>query len=310
MTTGPDARAPRSRLGILGALVAFGSALSLPWVNSAANPLALGSKFLVRSTTLLALAPNWLHAALVLAPSLAAIIVSVRARAAYGGWWLWALGSMGLLGVWGTSEPLIATGRAAGDVGNVALWGSAVWLSMVGYATVTYAGVSLLRRDRSVSAHTQSLLWLPFVLMVVHAWWLVTNQHDANNWLIRVFQEEAQTGGIQRRIREHLWLAAVSGLLSIFIGFLLGVWGYYRERVARISLYVAGIILTLPSLALFGMLMDPFSALANAFPVLRDYGVAGLGAAPAITGLTLYGLLPVIRNTYAGLRSVSAAQVD
>ena len=310
MTTGPDARAPRSRLGILGALVAFGSALSLPWVNERAQPARVRVEISGAKHDAAGPGAELASCRIGFAPSLAAIIVSVRARAAYGGWWLWALGSMGLLGVWGTSEPLIATGRAAGDVGNVALWGSAVWLSMVGYATVTYAGVSLLRRDRSVSAHTQSLLWLPFVLMVVHAWWLVTNQHDANNWLIRVFQEEAQTGGIQRRIREHLWLAAVSGLLSIFIGFLLGVWGYYRERVARISLYVAGIILTLPSLALFGMLMDPFSALANAFPVLRDYGVAGLGAAPAITGLTLYGLLPVIRNTYAGLRSVSAAQVD
>lgn len=310
MDVGPDARASWSRLGLLGALVSLGSALSLPWIKSAPNPLALGSKFLVRSTSLLVLAPNWLYAVLVLAPAVAAVITSVRARTASGGWSLWAMGSVGLLGVWATSEPLIASGHATGDVANVAIWGSAAWLAMVGYAVVAYAGVLILRRDGRVSAQAHSFLWLPVVAIVAHAWWLVANDESAHNWLVRVFQEESQSGGIQRRIREHLWLAGISSLLSITFGIMLGVWGYYREQVARVSLYVSGIILTLPSLALFGMLMDPFSALANAFPVLRDYGVAGLGAAPAITGLTLYGLLPVIRNTYTGLRGVSAAQVD
>lgn len=310
MYSGPDARAPWSRIGLLGALVSLGSALSLPWIKSAGNPLALGSKLLVRSTSLLALAPGWLYVLITLAPAAAALVISLRARKTAAGWWLWAAGSAGLLGVWAGSEPLIAAGQAAGTVASVAIWGGAVWLTLFGYAVVAYAGVLILRREPRFSAQARFLLWLPVLLIVIDAWRLVTAYEPAANWLIRVFQEETRAGGVQRRIREHLWLAGVSGALSITAGVLLGIWGYFREKVAQVSLYAAGIILTLPSLALFAMLMDPFAALANKFPILREYGVAGLGAAPAITGLALYGLLPVIRNTYTGLRGVSAAQVD
>ncbi|MFS8664467.1 MAG: ABC transporter permease [Limnochordales bacterium] len=308
--TGPQGDGgTRSQLGLAGAAVALLAVLGLPWIQSAPNPLALGSKFLARSSSLAELTGSWLYPALFLVPTAAALLVSARPSGPRAGWWLWAAGSAGLVAVWATSEPFIAAGRAAGTVANVALWGSGAWLSLAGFGVIMYAGMLRLRRG-GAPAPLLPALWLPVVLIVAHAGLLIFQGAPAENWLLKVAQEEAQVGGIQRRFREHLWLAGISASLSIVIGVALGLWGYRRERVAQVALYVSGVILTLPSLALFAMLMEPYAALANAFPALREYGIGGLGAAPAITGLTLYGLLPVIRNTHAGLHGVSAAQLD
>lgn len=69
----------------------------------------------------------------------------------------------------------------------------------------------------------------------------------------------------------------------------------YRTRLPRgAALGIAGIVLTIPSYALFGLLIAPL----------------GLGSAPAIVALTLYALLPIMRNTVVGLRSVDPAVVE
>lgn len=68
----------------------------------------------------------------------------------------------------------------------------------------------------------------------------------------------------------------------------LGVATSRRPRVAGLLIGVAGVLFTIPSLALFGLLVAPL----------------GLGTAPAVAALGLYSLLPVLRNTVAGLRAV------
>src|SRR5690606_41075347 len=97
----------RSWLGIAGAALALVAVGGLPWIQSAPNPLALGSKFLVRTSTVSSLG-GWPAACLLAAPAAVALLVSARPLGPRGGWWLWAAGSAGLLAVWGTSEPLIA----------------------------------------------------------------------------------------------------------------------------------------------------------------------------------------------------------
>jgi osmoprotectant transport system permease protein len=67
---------------------------------------------------------------------------------------------------------------------------------------------------------------------------------------------------------------------------------------------------TIPSIALFGLLIVPLSALAAAVPWLGAFGIAGVGVAPAIIALVLYALLPAVRNTVAGLRSVDSSAID
>lgn len=64
------------------------------------------------------------------------------------------------------------------------------------------------------------------------------------------------------------------------------------------------IIQTVPSIALFGLLIAPLAGLAAAWPWLSTLGISGIGLAPAIIALVLYALLPLVRSVVAGLESV------
>jgi osmoprotectant transport system permease protein len=73
---------------------------------------------------------------------------------------------------------------------------------------------------------------------------------------------------------------------------------------------VLNIIQTIPSIALFGLLMAPLALLAASVPALGRAGISGVGLAPAVIALTLYGLLPVVRSTLTGLQQVPSAMVQ
>jgi osmoprotectant transport system permease protein len=102
---------------------------------------------------------------------------------------------------------------------------------------------------------------------------------------------------IARLTFEHVWLTASAMLFATAIALPLGIWLTRRERYARPVLGVANILQTIPSLALFGLLLP--------VPFLGDRA-----ARLAIVALTGYALLPILRNTYAGIRSVDAALID
>ena len=97
--------------------------------------------------------------------------------------------------------------------------------------------------------------------------------------------------------REHLWLVGISTLFAMFIGIPLGILVAHRKSLNTPVLTVANIIQTIPGLALFGFMLP----------------VSWLGARAdrlAILALTLYALLPIIRNTYTGIRGVDPAVVE
>ena len=92
---------------------------------------------------------------------------------------------------------------------------------------------------------------------------------------------------------EHLELVAISMLLAVFIGLPLGILLTRRPRFRKAILGGATVVQTIPSLALFGFLLPApwFGGRADRL---------------AITALTLYALLPIIQNTYAGITGVDA----
>jgi osmoprotectant transport system permease protein len=96
---------------------------------------------------------------------------------------------------------------------------------------------------------------------------------------------------------EHLWLVGLSTLFAILIGIPLGILVARQSRFNTPVLGTANIIQTIPSLALFGFLL-PVPWLGNRADRL------------AILALTLYALLPIIRNTFAGIRGVDAAVIE
>ena len=102
---------------------------------------------------------------------------------------------------------------------------------------------------------------------------------------------------IGRLTFEHLWLTLFAMALAAAIGLPLGVLLTRHERFARPVIAVTNVIQVIPSLALFGLLLP----------------VPWLGADAArlaILALTGYALLPIVRNTYAGIRSVDPALID
>ena len=93
---------------------------------------------------------------------------------------------------------------------------------------------------------------------------------------------------------EHLVLVGVSVALAILIGFPLGLLAARRPALGQIELAGIGVLHTIPSLALLAFMIPLF----------------GIGKLPALVALTLYALLPIVRNTYAGLSSLDRALID
>ncbi|HEV2272663.1 MAG TPA: ABC transporter permease [Acidobacteriaceae bacterium] len=96
---------------------------------------------------------------------------------------------------------------------------------------------------------------------------------------------------------EHLWLTASAVLLASAIGIPTGIWLTRHARWAKPVLGVVNVIQTIPSLALFGFLLP--------LPWLGERA-----ARIAIAALTAYALLPIVRNTYVGIRSVDPTVVE
>jgi osmoprotectant transport system permease protein len=102
---------------------------------------------------------------------------------------------------------------------------------------------------------------------------------------------------VLRLSAEHLTLVAVAMALAILIGVPGGILLSRREGFRRWLLGFAGIVQTIPSLALFGFLIP--------IPV-----IGGIGKSSVILALVLYALLPILRNTFVGIVSVDPAVCD
>ena len=113
-----------------------------------------------------------------------------------------------------------------------------------------------------------------------------------------------------REARQHLALALGSLAAAAIVALPLGVICHRAPRLQAAVLGTLNFVQTIPSIALFGILMAPLAALAAALPALAALGVSGIGTAPAVIALFLYSLLPIVANTVVGLARVDAAAVD
>ena len=101
---------------------------------------------------------------------------------------------------------------------------------------------------------------------------------------------------IGERTLEHLSIVSVAVGFAIVTGVPLGIAITQSRRVADTVLYLGSIVMTIPSIALFGVLI----------PVLSKIG-HGIGWLPAVIAAMLYAQLPIIRNTYTAIRNVDPA---
>jgi osmoprotectant transport system permease protein len=110
--------------------------------------------------------------------------------------------------------------------------------------------------------------------------------------------------------RAHLALAFGSVAIATVVGVPLGILCYKVRPLRAGVLNVLNIVQTIPSIALFGLLIAPLAWVAANVPGASEIGIAGIGAAPAMVALFAYSLLPIVSNTVVGLQSVSPAAVD
>lgn len=108
----------------------------------------------------------------------------------------------------------------------------------------------------------------------------------------------------------HLVLAFGSIGAAIVVGLPLGLLCHRRPRLRDASLQFLNFVQTIPSMAMFGVLMAPLGWLAAHSPLAAKLGVEGIGLAPACVALALYALLPVVANTVTGLAQAPAAAVE
>ena len=111
-------------------------------------------------------------------------------------------------------------------------------------------------------------------------------------------------------VLRHLLLVALSVGPALVIGVPLGIAAAKRPGWRAPLFAVLNLLQTIPSVALFGLLIVPLSALAKAAPFLAALGIGGIGLAPALIALVLYALLPVVRNVSTGLDGVDASVVE
>jgi len=93
---------------------------------------------------------------------------------------------------------------------------------------------------------------------------------------------------------EHCIIVAIAMTISIILGLLIGILISKYEKAANIVLNIASIMMTIPSLALFSIMI----------PIL------GIGKAPGIAGLVIYTQLPIIRNVYVGMKSIEPSILE
>ncbi|NYT63264.1 ABC transporter permease [Alcaligenaceae bacterium] len=98
------------------------------------------------------------------------------------------------------------------------------------------------------------------------------------------------------RTLQHITLVGIAVGMAILVGVPIGVAITQNKRVAGFVLYAASVMITIPSIALFGLMI----------PLLSPIGY-GVGAVPAMVAVLLYSLLPIIRNTYSAINNIDPA---
>ncbi|MEE8412917.1 MAG: ABC transporter permease [Dehalococcoidales bacterium] len=190
--------------------------------------------------------------------------------------------------------------EAAPEIARVSI-SSGVWLTLAGAYVLIYAARQNLQKQRT---WYHLISWgTPVVLVILLATgWLnqVSILEEFHSYRLRFFEE----------LFRHIRLFGSGVIAATIIGIPLGVWATRNRYAEKSVFFITNIVQTIPSLALFGFMIAPLSALSFALPWLRDLGITGVGPAPAVIALTIYSLLPVVRNTYVGIRQVDAGVID
>ncbi|HEY1504997.1 MAG TPA: ABC transporter permease [Stellaceae bacterium] len=167
----------------------------------------------------------------------------------------------------------------------------AFWASGFGLAMIVVDALQRLRASRLL---TFAVAVIIIGSIVAFAW---SGAFDSVSVAREYAARQSEFGAA---LGQHCLLVAIAVVLAVMIGAPLGLYVARRPQHSAGIFGVLNLLQTIPSVALFGLLIAPLSAL----------GVGGIGAVPAIIALVLYSLLPVVRNTEAGISGIESGVMD
>lgn len=285
---------PKNRVLLVLVVVGLAAAAGLAFLTHAPNRLVSGREVawpvIVANGRLLALAPALVLLAGPFLPARRATHLAVAvAAAALAAMLLWLAGDAAIR----LADPATPAARTG--------FGGAFWL--IEAVAALAAADALQRATQNATLRIGLGLALALPLVALIGFGAIDQLSIMKEYANRrdVFAEAVAT---------HLAIVGAMLIPTLAIGLPLGVLVDRNARVRRPVFAVLNIIQTIPSIALFGLLIAPLAGLVALFPFLAGLGISGIGATPAIIALTLYSLLPIVRSTAAGLEQVPGAVVD
>ncbi len=143
--------------------------------------------------------------------------------------------------------------------------------------------------------------WLFGAGAAIGLWILLSGRLNDLSVIVELLQRQ---GRFWAELSNHAWITGVSVSISTCAGIPLGLAVVRQAWLREKAFFVLNIVQTIPGLALFGLLIAPLTLLVETVPLLGELGIQGIGWTPAVIALTLYAMLPIVRNTYAGFSGV------
>jgi osmoprotectant transport system permease protein len=281
----------QSPLHLLLVMLAIIAGAGLPLLSFAPNRLLSGQGIFLAQLMVQANLRYWLLALpalpLLLAPwlrpSRASQIVLIIAAAAF---------SAGLLALAGHQAQLRS--GAADSLARLS-FGAAFWLLLL------TAWLQLAEALRGLALRLPTQVAVILLALSPAAALLLAGRLDSLS-LLKEFQNHQEA--FELALLRHLQLVVFSVSPAVLIGAVFGVLSFRKQRARKLLLPVLNVIQTIPSIALFSLLIAPLALLGSLLP---HAGIGGIGLAPALLALTLYSLLPMSHGTLAALEQVPAA---
>lgn len=280
------------KLGVIVAAIVFAGLVLMPFALSRANRIVASKPEMLWSSM-----PGWEAAVLGAAIVAAALVLLFRTPVA----WRLAV-SVAAIGVLALMVGHAATylTPAANPYARVSP-GGGFWVMIFGFSIgMTDAIVRLkltpLGRIGLLIAGIAALS----LLLYSGAWSSLS--------ILREYENRADA--FWREARVHLLLAAGSLGAAALVGIPIGILCYRVRAVRAAILNALNVLQTIPSIALFGLLIAPLGWIGRSVPGAREIGIAGIGIAPAFVALFAYSLLPMVSNTVAGLDNVPRGARD
>jgi osmoprotectant transport system permease protein len=270
---------------VIGAIVAYGAAIA-PFATVRANRIVPGE-----GRTILEALPVWagiLLLSVILAAGIVALLrTPALARLAAAGAALVALTvlvGIAALHLTPPENPYVRVSPASG-----------FWLLLFAFALLAADALTRLRLSPWTRIGALALVIAAVCVLLAAGGW--DGLSILKEYAIRAASFWSEAG-------RHVTLALGSLAAAVIVGLPLGIVCHRIDALRAPVLNVLNMIQTIPSIALFGILIAPLGWIAANVPGAAAIGIHGIGAAPAFLALFLYSLLPVVANTVVGLAGV------